>query len=112
VGVVPEDLAQVDNDRRDHLVHYFFDSFRGPSHHDRPVSLPSPSPVFSGDGFNRYNKCFRDEKQWSCLSTLTGDVKHSFFIFLKVEKRKKFGKKIAKKEAKDMTTTPAQMSKQ
>ncbi len=45
VGVVPDAPDQVDNGRHSHLVHYLFDSLRGPSQHDRPASCPSPAPV-------------------------------------------------------------------
>jgi hypothetical protein len=47
---------QADNGGQEHLVHYLFDTLRGPSQHDRPASRPSSAPVLSRDGFQSCSK--------------------------------------------------------
>ena len=71
-GVLPETPAQADNGRQAHLVHYLFDSLRGPSQHDRPASRPSPAPVLSRNrnGSQSSSKGVSGEQQWLRLCSL------------------------------------------
>ena len=74
-SVVPEAPCQTDNGRQTHLVHYLFVSLRGPAHHDRTASHPSPAPVIDRDVFQSCDKGdVRGEQRWLCRRTLTRGV--------------------------------------
>ncbi len=70
-----------------HLVHYLFDSLRGPSQYARPVSRQSPAPVVGRKGSQSFSKTVFGEQRWLCRQSLTRGacpllVRHRLLVFL------------------------------